>query len=385
VTDFGLAKARAAGAPHVTNFAAPQASALAGYMTPAYCSPEQAQIAAGGSVVPISQATDVWSWAISVWEMSVGSTPVRFGQTAAQAFEGYHEEPWRDDAQMPETPAQVADLLERCLDPNPQTRPCDLGALADELSALYAELTGQRYSRAKPDAMALVADGLNNHALSMLELGQTEQAEQLWRQALARDPHHLHVVYNYGLYRWRSGAMTDTDVIDAPEAVRSWNPSPDADLLLALVHQERHDTVTARTLLTAACRCAPDDRRFADALLAAEDNPALAEPRTLSGHTRTVQSVAVSGDGRVAVSGSDDCTVRIWELRSGACLHTLTGHGKGLSEVSLSPDGRIAVSGDDDVVRVWNVSAGRCLRTLGRRGDPRAIAVLPGAHRRIHR
>ena len=36
----------------------------------------------------------------------------------------------------------------------------------------------------------LVADGLNNQALSLLDLGRIEEAEQLWQQARAADPHH---------------------------------------------------------------------------------------------------------------------------------------------------------------------------------------------------
>ena len=40
--------------------------------------------------------------------------------------------------------------------------------------------------------------------------------------------------------------------------------------------------------------------------------------------------MAVSADGRRAVSGGEDGTVRVWDLGSGAPLHTLTGHDGGV-------------------------------------------------------
>src|SRR5262245_49104226 len=61
------------------------------------------------------------------------------------------------------------------------------------------------------------------------------------------------------------------------------------------------------------------------------DRPAQAEPlavleRQFTGHRGWVSSVAVSPDGKWAVSGSDDKTVKIWDLESGKCRTTLKGH-----------------------------------------------------------
>ena len=43
-----------------------------------------------------------------------------------------------------------------------------------------------------------------------------------------------------------------------------------------------------------------------------------------------VTSVSVTPDGRRAVSGSSDKTLRVWDLESGACLRTLEGHSDGV-------------------------------------------------------
>ena len=43
--------------------------------------------------------------------------------------------------------------------------------------------------------------------------------------------------------------------------------------------------------------------------------------KVLEGHTYGVKSVAVSADGSKVVSGSEDCTVRIWSAESGQVPH----------------------------------------------------------------
>lgn len=76
----------------------------------------------------------------------------------------------------------------------------------------------------------------------------------------------------------------------------------------------------------------------------------------LTGHTGDVYSVAVTPDGRYALSGSEDRTVRWWDLDSGRCLRALTGHGPVLS-VAVTPDGCHAVSGSDDgTVMLWEMA-----------------------------
>jgi WD40 repeat protein len=62
----------------------------------------------------------------------------------------------------------------------------------------------------------------------------------------------------------------------------------------------------------------------------------------LTGHDGAVLAVAVTQDGRRAVSGSNDRTVRLWDLKSGQILRTLTGHTDTISAVAVTPDGRHA-------------------------------------------
>ncbi len=86
--------------------------------------------------------------------------------------------------------------------------------------------------------------------------------------------------------------------------------------------------------------------------------------RELSGHTRPVQAVAWSGDGRLIASGSLDGTVRLWQARGGKLLHVLEA-GSGVTCVALTGDGRLLAGTLDGVVRSWEVE--RVLAS--RRGD----------------
>jgi WD40 repeat protein len=89
-----------------------------------------------------------------------------------------------------------------------------------------------------------------------------------------------------------------------------------------------------------------------------------AEEAGAEGHNDFVESVAVTADGRTAVSGSRDRTVRVWDLVGGRCTAALEGHPGWVSSVSLSADGRTAVSGPyDRTVRVWDLALSRCTAT----------------------
>jgi WD40 repeat protein len=69
------------------------------------------------------------------------------------------------------------------------------------------------------------------------------------------------------------------------------------------------------------------------------------------GHTSSVLSVAVTGDGRRALSGSADKTVRVWDVESGKCLATLEGHTNWVNSVGVTRDGRIFSSANNGVLR----------------------------------
>ncbi len=100
---------------------------------------------------------------------------------------------------------------------------------------------------------------------------------------------------------------------------------------------------------------------------------------TLTGHSRFVNSVAISPDGRLLASGSADKTVKLWNTGTGEHLLTFTGHTDDVNCVAFSPDGRILASaGLDRTVKLWQVSTGKLLLTLDGHSDwVLSVAISP--------
>jgi WD40 repeat protein len=62
-------------------------------------------------------------------------------------------------------------------------------------------------------------------------------------------------------------------------------------------------------------------------------------------------------DGRLA-SGSDDKTIRLWDLAAGVETARLEGHSGLVQALCLLPDGRLASGSYDNTIRLWDLAAG---------------------------
>lgn len=131
---------------------------------------------------------------------------------------------------------------------------------------------------------------------------------------------------------------------------------------------------------------------------------------TLTGHQSLTSGMELRD--HLLVSGNADSTVRVWDIRTGQCLHTLQGEPGGSGDpagvtLSLSPGphrhqsavtclqfcrGLVLTSSDDGTVKLWDLKTGAWLRdvvALQSRGSgqnwprlaPAAHTHLPVIHR----
>lgn len=133
----------------------------------------------------------------------------------------------------------------------------------------------------------------------------------------------------------------------------------------------------------------PDGRRAVscsdDATVRLWDMERAIEVRTLTDHDGPVRAVAVTPDGRRAVSASADETLIVWDLDQGIPWRTLRGHDNEVLAVTLFPDGQRAISASaDGTLKVWDLQQGSALRTLrGHRDWVRAVILAPDGRRAI--
>ncbi len=190
-------------------------------------------------------------------------------------------------------------------------------------------------------------------------------------------------------------------LFDAPSAAKvsasggasAWSvlvaddPRPTFDHLhMVLVDQIDRDALldaydTARELL----RLQPDHQETKEALVFLERRlqTAIRHEHDFASHKGWVRSVALSPDGRLAVSGGDDGTVRVWDLLRRQPVHCLTGHTAAVMSVAFDPQGRSLVSaGWDGTARIWDIATGRLLQCLTGPGETmKCVAFAPDGRR----
>jgi hypothetical protein len=89
------------------------------------------------------------------------------------------------------------------------------------------------------------------------------------------------------------------------------------------------------------------------------------EPRVFSGHSGAVLAVDCDPNGNYVLTGSEDQSAWLWDLRTGQPIRPFKGHVGAVSTVAFSPDGKyIATGGADGTVRLWDTETGEQLQQM---------------------
>jgi WD40 repeat protein len=122
----------------------------------------------------------------------------------------------------------------------------------------------------------------------------------------------------------------------------------------------------------------PDGRRLASVddrniLVWDLNNPG--KPLVLARHTLRINTIAFRPDGLRLASGSDDKTVREWDLVLGEEVNQLPPQADYVDHVAYSHDGsKLATGCFDGMLKVWDVAAGQAI--LSQRAHPGGVTAL---------
>lgn len=185
ISDFGLA----------ISFQTFSPDPNAGIMTQVFASPEQLRR------LPLTPATDVWSWAASMLSMFAGEIFWITGsacEAALQQFVAHGAKAYR----IPAMPEKFAELLQSCFQYSPNARPQAFREIADTVANLYREIFGETCPVQEPDSELNSAASLNNRAVSKHELQQHSEVHRFLKEAFAIDPLHPEANFNAAWLNW---------------------------------------------------------------------------------------------------------------------------------------------------------------------------------------
>jgi len=87
--------------------------------------------------------------------------------------------------------------------------------------------------------------------------------------------------------------------------------------------------------------------------------------RTIDNHWASITTVALSGDGICALSGSSDKIIKVWCCQTGDLVRTFASHQARVTSLALNEDGTRALSSSvDHSIKLWETATGRVLATF---------------------
>lgn len=101
--------------------------------------------------------------------------------------------------------------------------------------------------------------------------------------------------------------------------------------------------------------------------------------RTLKGHTGPVTGLAFNKNGSLLASCSNDLSAKLWDMNSFVCVKTLKGHDHQVSAIKiLSSDDFLLTCSRDNTIKLWEINTGYCTKTfVGHSEWVRTIDVAP--------
>lgn len=105
------------------------------------------------------------------------------------------------------------------------------------------------------------------------------------------------------------------------------------------------------------------------------------EMQKFSGHTGTITAVAFHPDGNQVLSGSADKLVKLWNVADGVLLQDFAGHTEGIVSVGFAANNQPCSVSQDKSIRFWNPADGKPIRAFNDPAKPVFAQMRPDRQR----
>jgi WD40 repeat protein len=367
ITDFGLARKVDAGRGKT------QTGAILG--TPSYMPPEQAQ-----GRKEIGPAADVYALGAILYELLTGRPPFKAATTLDTVMAVITDEVTPPRRRQPQTPRDLETICLKCLHKDPRRRYASALALAEDLRRFQAGEPilarraspwerGWRWLRRRPAvAAALVV------LLAVLGLATWLYGDDAYR-----------VIANRGRVAVAGNEAGVRVVLRrAGQSVAVLDPAGEREVTLSTGDYEAELEGDPDGLELSADHITVTR----NGLEVIEVRKEVVEGLRFDGHRGPVVALALSPDGRLALSGSravgGDGSLRVWDVAARREVRRLADSGLDVMALAISPDGSRALSSGSEGVRLWDVPTGQEIRSWkGHKGEVRSVAFAPDGRRAV--
>ncbi len=150
-----------------------------------YMAPERLIYMDSGSI-----RSDIYSFGVMLYQMITRQLPYSPTQLAENHMIVISENYLPLDSIMPDIPADFSDMVDKCLEKEPERRFADFDELKDVITSLYERYTQSTFA-SKTSIQTISTDSLITKGNSLLNINKYSEALECFKSVLSSSPHNL--------------------------------------------------------------------------------------------------------------------------------------------------------------------------------------------------